>query len=363
MVTPVFVVQNPRTDDPQVLALVNKVADTFKIEILRSLMRHSETRGIEPLDLNDPISKKVHGAVGHYWSKLSSKRRASVARLASRRDTSKNILAAGRLSSRLSFRDPLPVFKQFDIATEYAFLKPLRPWRPRPNSTSTAGAATPPPPPPMNGGLHLRIHEVKCIAPTSWEPGDDEISMGSVSTDDKANIEIVNEFEVRSDFDTNIARTYSPPYILKSFSLTDATYPKVFSTFIVLAEKDAGGLSAFLEKLWEAVQSHVTKIMEILGAAAGAAIGAKLGASVGAIGGPLGIAIGIIGGMVIGALVGWMVDALKDDIFKPIATAITISGPGQLFDGGSKESSIEVANYVDQGGEYHVSYSWQLNWT
>lgn len=215
----------------------------------------------------------------------------------------------------------------------------------------------------VNKGLEFRVHQVKCVDETNPEwPGDDEIAMGAVAVADNGSTTKINEFMVRDDYDDGETKIYNPPRLLKSFSLSNVSYPADFLMVLALAEKDNGGMSDFLADLWEAIKDDVTLIIAAVSAAAGAAIGAGVGGSVGtAIGGPLGAIIGAVAGAIIGAIVGWIISALKDDIFTPQAAAVHLPNPLSTFAGGSLTSPQFTVNFRDHGGHYRVYYSWKIN--
>ena len=213
----------------------------------------------------------------------------------------------------------------------------------------------------LNKGLRFRVHEVKCIDETNPEwPGSDEISWGGAAVDDKGSASKIPEKFVRSGFDDGDRKTYNPPEIIKTFSL-DNDYPKEFLVTMALAEKDSGGMSDFIQKLYEAIKAEVALILAALGAAAGAAIGAAIGGSVGtAIGGPLGIIIGVAAGAILGALIGWLASVLQDDIFAPQASSLFLSSANDTFQGGALVSPRKEFHYRDHGGHYRITYDWEI---
>ena len=214
----------------------------------------------------------------------------------------------------------------------------------------------------VNKGLHFRLHKVKCIDETNPEwPGDDEIAMGGTAVPPTGNPTKVPEFMVRDDFDDGESKTYSPPRLLKTFSLGNVSYPADFLMVLAIAEKDNGGLSQFLHDLWEAIKDEVAVIIAAVGAAAGAAIGVAVGGTVGtAIGGPLGTIIGAVAGAILGALVGWLISAIKDDIFTPQSAAVHLPKPNSTFAGGALTSPQFTMDFRDHGGHYRAWYTWQL---
>jgi Glycine zipper len=210
----------------------------------------------------------------------------------------------------------------------------------------------------VNKGLHFRLHKVKCIDETNPEwPGDYEIAMGGTAVPPTGNPTKVPEFMVRDDFDDGESKTYSPPRLLKTFSMTNVSYPADFLMVLALAEKDNGGLSSFLQDLREAIKDEVTVIIAAVGAAAGAAAGGALGT---AIGGPLGTIIGAVAGAILGALIGWLISAIKDDIFTPQSAAVQLPKSNSTFAGGALTSPQLTMDFRDHGGHYRAWYTWQL---
>lgn len=213
----------------------------------------------------------------------------------------------------------------------------------------------------LNKGLRFRVHEVKCVKETTptW-PGSDEISWGGATMDDKGEVKKILEKYVRGGFDGGERKLYSPPEVVKTFSL-DSVYPKDFLVTMALAEKDGNGMSDFIRDLYDAIKAEVQVILVALGAAAGAAIGAGIGGSLGTvIGGPLGTIIGVAAGAILGALVGWLIAMFKDDIFRPQASTLHLPNGSATFAGGSLTSPKAVFNFRDHGGHYKVTYDWQI---
>jgi hypothetical protein len=211
----------------------------------------------------------------------------------------------------------------------------------------------------INKGLHFRLHKVKCIDETNPEwPGDDEIAMGGTAIPPVGNPTKVAEFKVRDDFDDGESKTYSPPRLLKSFALDNLSYPADFAMVMALAEKDNGGLSSFLQDLWEAIKDDVNVIVASIGATLGAAV--AIGAGAGSFAGPLGTIIGAVIGAILGALIGWLISALEDDIFTPQSAALHLPKANSTFAGGALTSPQLSLDFRDHGGHYRAWYTWQL---
>jgi hypothetical protein len=218
------------------------------------------------------------------------------------------------------------------------------------------------PPIVANKGMHFLLHQVKCIDETNPEwPGSDEIAMGGTAVAPAGDPVLVPEFFVRDEFDDGESKTYDPPKVLATFGLEGLSYPADFLMIVALAEKDNGGMSAFLRDLWEAIKDQVQTIITVVGAAAGAVVGSAVGGTIGtAIGGPLGTIIGVATGAILGALVGWLISVSQDDIFTPQSAAVHLPSPDASFEGGVLTSPQFTLDFSDHGGQYRVSYSWQL---
>ncbi|NTV95927.1 MAG: hypothetical protein HGA75_11020 [Thiobacillus sp.] len=207
---------------------------------------------------------------------------------------------------------------------------------------------------PKSTKLALRIHKVKCVDETNGflgtEAGDDEILLGGTTVDAVGKVTKVKEFTVRDDFDDGEQQVYSPPKVFTSFDLTKGeAFPKYYFVTLVMAEQDNGGFPEFLNDLVEALKGAVSK-------AIGGAIGSAIG---GAFGGPIGAAIGAL----VGALLGWLIGLLKeiweDDLFPPKTVSIKIPGFNCSWSG-QKDGPQHLVKYEALGGEYHLTFDWQL---
>lgn len=213
----------------------------------------------------------------------------------------------------------------------------------------------------INKGMEFQLAEVRCINPTDWEPGNDEIAMSAIFLDGAGEDSRYNEFRVRNDFDSGDRKTY-PHMIMNRFDLSKGSYPQTCTAVLALSEKDNGGFSDFMSELYEAIKEEVQVILTVLGAAAGAYIGTAIGGTIGtAIAGPLGTIIGVIAGAVLGALIGLLAGALKDDIFPPQTETVTLPTANVSFDNGSLTSRYYYSNFIDHGAEYRVKYRWKIN--
>ena len=210
----------------------------------------------------------------------------------------------------------------------------------------------------------LKLHSVKCVDETgssfAENFGNDHINMGGVTIDDKKKESKIAEFTVGKDFSDNVTRTFNPPADIKSFINLDSSYPKIFSAFITIAEKDSGGFSDFISKLYNAIKDE----LDIIITALGAAIGLAVGGTVGTLAGPIGTIIGLVAGAILGALLGWLVQVFKDDIFRPQMTMLYLRPTYRLSNEPYKPStvsSLQTLNFRDHDGHYQARLSWTVN--
>lgn len=226
----------------------------------------------------------------------------------------------------------------------------------------TSVVVTPPIGPniPLNKGIEFQVKEVKCIDETNPERfGNDEIAIGGVFTDPIGNTSMFNELRVGNNFDDGDVKVYNPDLLMKSFAIPNASYPHFYTAVIPLAEKDNGGLSNFIQELYESIKDDVQAILTILGAAAGAWIGGQIGGAIGSIGGPLGTIIGVVAGAILGAIIAAIGNALRDDVFQPQMALITIPSSTASFNG-SLNSPYQFLNFHGFGGQYRVKYRWVI---
>lgn len=198
--------------------------------------------------------------------------------------------------------------------------------------------------------LEFRIHRVRCVDETNPEwPGDDEIALAGVSVDESGDTKKITEFMVRDDFDDGEQKVYSPPKQFTFFSLLEGTtWPKSYAVTLILAEKDMGGLSDFLTKLWEKVKG---KVLEAVAAAIGGAIGSTVPG--------LGTLVGTVVGWVLGKFIEWLIGLFQDDIFAPITLTASIPSLGATWSGKTDSPEGEV-KWTGYGGEYRLVFDWRL---
>jgi len=237
-------------------------------------------------------------------------------------------------------------------------------------SGGSGGGGTPQPATVQYGALRLRLHEIRCLDATNPESGRDEIAFSGVGLNGPAasfdpitatpsNTDIVDMQET-GKYETGDSKSWSGGTRVHDFSLNQIVMPHVFSVFFVLAETDWGGFSSFIEDLYEDIEADVATIIATLAATIGVAIAA--GAGIGTLAGPIGTVIGAVAAAVLSAVIGLAVAASRDDIFPPMAIPIMLTPEalsGSPFFGGTETAEFSET-FVDHGGSYRLTYSWEL---
>ena len=206
---------------------------------------------------------------------------------------------------------------------------------------------------PALDNLELRLHRVHCLEETGSGPfsdvGEDEIALSGTSVDESGDVKKISEFRV-GDFDDGDVKTFSPPRRFTFFNLREGTaFPKSYFVTLVLAEKDMGGLSDFVNRLLDKVRDRVT-----------AMLAAALGAAIGASGGPVGIIIGAAVGFVVGKVFDLLKSVFADDIFSPRTVSVAVPSLNHRFPGGKTDSAESTIRFEGHGGEYTLTYDWRL---
>lgn len=208
---------------------------------------------------------------------------------------------------------------------------------------------------PSNMGLW--ITEVKCVDETNPEWwGSDEIALAGIETDEDGDTRPINEVYIGGGFDDGDRKTY-PNWRYTTFNMNEGNYwPKKYLVAFILAEKDHGGLQAFLDRVWKSVRDQVK-------AAIAKAIGAGLSAYLGPV---IANAIGAAVAWIVDVFVGWLINLFGDDIF-PIQT-VSVTTPSKSArwyypngQWGNPSSGIRVANFYGHGGHYQVKYYWKIH--
>jgi large-conductance mechanosensitive channel len=145
-------------------------------------------------------------------------------------------------------------------------------------------------------------------------------------------------------------KVFSPPRRFTFFDLTEGTaFPKGYVVTLVLAEIDSGGFNDFIKKLMEKVKERVI-----------AALTAALGGAIGASGGPVGVIIGLAVGYVVGKVFELISNIWKDDVFPPVSVRTSIPSLTARWTGGRTDSPERTVTFKGHGGQYTVTYDWQL---
>ncbi|WP_027707031.1 hypothetical protein [Zooshikella ganghwensis] len=203
--------------------------------------------------------------------------------------------------------------------------------------------------------LALYVRRVKCVDETNPEWwGSDEVSVAGTSVDETGDTKKINEHFVGGGFDDGDSRWYNPHWRFHWFSMREGdSWPKSYYITMILAEKDNGGLAAFLQKLWEKVESQVKD-----------AVAAYVGGLIGSSFGPLGTLIGAAVGYAVAKIVDWFIDAWNDDIFPPKTVSCTVPSFGARWTingvWGSTTSGIHRSHFYGHGGHYYIEYYWKL---
>jgi hypothetical protein len=197
--------------------------------------------------------------------------------------------------------------------------------------------------------LRLMIKKVRCIKPTSgW--GSDEIAMGGLAIDPDGKTRKIGEFMVGTGFLAGKEKVW--PGAGKAFAewkiVANGVWPQVYPSMLLMVEKDNGGFSTMLSKLWSLVKDYVTAALKKAGAALAGALGAIIGAVV---------------GYVLSALVGWIISWWQDDLIqmKPMqlhlgaATASYYAAIGLT----AEPPKLSTLNFMGDGGHYRLWYHFQ----
>lgn len=212
--------------------------------------------------------------------------------------------------------------------------------------------------------LGVYVRRVKCEDETNPEWwGNDEIALGGISTDENGDTKKIGETDVGSGFKDGKSKSYSN-WQFHWFGLNEERFwPKKYGVTFVLAEKDNGGLSDFLNKLWVRVRDQVKDAIEKALEAAGAAVGGYLGSA--EIGRIIGRILGKVVAWAIAQLIGWLIKLFRDDIFKPATAWLTVPSaharwyyPNGAW--GNPWSGILRFRFSGFGGRYLLDYQWRL---
>lgn len=206
--------------------------------------------------------------------------------------------------------------------------------------------------------LAFYITKVKCVDETNPEWwGHDEIAIAGVSVDEDGDTKRINEKYVGGGFDDGDTKNYSPHWHYHWFGAHEGKgWPKNYFMTLILAEKDHGGLSNFLNKVWKRVKDMVKSQVDRLGALIGSYLPWYLKW--------LGSIISWAVNWVINRFVNWIIGIFEDDIFPPRTVTTRIYSYGARWrhaDGKLRNySPRRRAHFYGHGGHYYVEYYWKM---
>ncbi len=208
------------------------------------------------------------------------------------------------------------------------------------------------------------VNKVKCVDETNPEWwGHDEIAMAGISIDETGDVKKIPEKFIGGGFDDGDSKSYSN-WRYHWFSLREgSSWPKTYIIQMILAEKDHGGLSSFLNSLWSKVKGKVLNVLKAAATAAGVALATFLGLpEVGALIGKL---LGEAVAWIIDTFVKWIINLFKDDIFPIFTAKVTtpsMSARWHYPNGtwGNPSSGNRYAHFYGHGGHYYVRYYWKF---
>jgi hypothetical protein len=204
--------------------------------------------------------------------------------------------------------------------------------------------------------LDFYIRRVRCVDETNPEWwGSDEIALAGVAVDESGDTKKIAEQSVGGGFDDGDEKWYKPHWRYQSFNLAgDDPWPRYYGLSLFLAEKDHGGFSNALNKIWKAIRDQVK-------AAIAQAVTDALTPDVGPI---IAKAIAMAVNWVVEKLVDWIISTFKDDIFPPAVADLQLKNAAARFlhaDGSvGWASNLKRAHFSGHGGHYYVEYYWQL---
>jgi hypothetical protein len=199
--------------------------------------------------------------------------------------------------------------------------------------------------------MRLFIERVACLEETD-EVGSDEINMGGTAIDPAGHSWVIDEFEVSDDFDQGEKVDLGTGRVFAAWNLVTAEpFPHVYHAIMVMAEKDDGGFTDFLNGLWEAINTEVA----LVAASAGITVGDPVG--------------GVLAGLVsdaVGSLVGWILGAFdnSDDIVDVVPSKMTLGSCTRSYYDWAKLTSPEgwsfLADFIGDGGHYRVRGTYRV---
>ena len=355
------------TQDPVIKKFVDEVSDQMKVEIIQTLSAQKDPANFKLATAPriKPDDGDEEDSVGSVVKQMYEGSKPAMKQQVLEKLTSPQVynakLRMDVSSSRIDLKAARYALDQVNVATRFNFANEqyLRSLANRvtamlAQTQSNGSTATVAP----NRKLNFKVHQVKCIDETGGAFAEfvshDVIDMGGTSIDDKGSTTMIAPFRVDSSFDDNDVKVYNPAKVLRSFAL-DNTYPKNFSVFLAIAEKDEdGGFFSYLDKLFKAVRAEVATIVKKIADMIGRTLSAIFG-------GKLGEILYSLASLILSKLIDWITGWFTnyDDVFEPQIAAVGLRNGTATFNG-SLTSSIRSFTYSGHGGQYLVRYSWEL---
>lgn len=205
--------------------------------------------------------------------------------------------------------------------------------------------------------IGLWVSEIMCVDETNPEFwGSDEIALAGVSVDEDGDTKKIGEKFIGGGFDDGDKKSYGDRWRYEYFSLREgANWPKRYSVSFALAEKDHGGLSKFLDKIWAAVRDKVK-------AAIAKAVATGLTPYLGEL---IARWVGEAVAWVIDVLVGWIIKWFGDDIFPVKTISVTTPSMAARWNypngtWGNPSSGVRYIHFYGHGGHYRLAYYWKF---
>lgn len=202
--------------------------------------------------------------------------------------------------------------------------------------------------------LALYITKVKCVDETNPEWwGHDEIAIAGVSTDEDGDVKKISEKYVGGGFDDGDSKCYRPSWKYHWFGLREGKgWPKQYFVTLLLSEKDCGGFSKVLDRVWKVIKAKVYAVIDkIVGILPGwwKVVGKIVAEAI---------------KWVIDKLLRWIVRIFKDDTFPPYTVSARIWSFKSRWrhpDGKYRTiSPLRRAHFYGHKGHYYVEYYWRM---
>jgi hypothetical protein len=231
--------------DPKLAAIADRVAKTFRMAAEKAAAHYADparfpisadSKSAEQLFLSRmrslPAAKlKAAAQKGLAFAQTPAAERAAIYGDLAKIDLHA-ATAVGDQASALEF----PAALKFDIS----HLKSLTELHGQVMASPAAGGKS------HDEGLHsqllngiaLRVLKVRCVEPTTWETGDDEIALGGVTVDARGHSQEIGESMVSENFERGVERVYSPPLQFARFDVTQGGSGEV--EYAAIWRKEAG---------------------------------------------------------------------------------------------------------------------------